>query len=229
MTTFLPRISSPQTRALSTRQSATWETYLAYRDSPDAERMRLFFNEGLLLLEMGSEGINHAQASDLFVLILGLWFINYSDQSAESLGRCLLEKTGQKASSPDLVVYVGEGTPQWQVGEPRRIDLARWRVPDLVGEISDTTLATDLDEKKHLYATLGIPEYWVIDVLGKRVWVFQLDETGCYQPIAASGILAGLPVELLERTLNRLACDTNIQAANWFVGAVAQWQKSLTE
>ncbi|MBP0031090.1 MAG: Uma2 family endonuclease [Roseofilum sp. Guam] len=37
---------------------------------------------------------------------------------------------------------------------------------DLVGEISDTTLSSDLDQKKHLYASFCIPEYWVIDVKG---------------------------------------------------------------
>ena len=45
---------------------------------------------------------------------------------------------------------------------------------NLVGEISDPTLSTDLDEKKHLYAELGIPEYWVVDVQGKRVFCFHL-------------------------------------------------------
>jgi Uma2 family endonuclease len=48
------------------------------------------------------------------------------------------------------------------MGESRFIDLDRWRVPDLVAEVSDTTLASDLDEKKQLYVALGIPEYWVV-------------------------------------------------------------------
>jgi hypothetical protein len=36
------------------------------------------------------------------------------------------------------------------------IDLDSWRVPDLVAEISDTTLASDLDEEKPHKAALGI-------------------------------------------------------------------------
>ncbi|ASC71213.1 hypothetical protein XM38_021650 [Halomicronema hongdechloris C2206] len=76
------------------------------------------------------------------------------------------------------MLYVGENTPRWQDGDPRRIDLQTWRVPDLVGEISDTTLASDLDEQKHLYEALGIPEYWVIDVKGERVFAFQIKSAG---------------------------------------------------
>ncbi|MCX5933296.1 MAG: Uma2 family endonuclease [Pseudanabaena sp. LacPavin_0818_WC45_MAG_42_6] len=60
-------------------------------------------------------------------------------------------------------MYVGDDAPAWQSGQSRFIDLEQWRSPDLVGEISDTTLAIDLDEKKRLYADLGISEYWVYD------------------------------------------------------------------
>lgn len=56
----------------------------------------------------------------------------------------------------------------------RRVNLDKWRVPDLVAEISDTTLAIDLDEKKQLYLALGIPEYWIIDVKGRQVVAFRL-------------------------------------------------------
>src|SRR4028119_915147 len=140
-------------------KSATWEEYLAWRDNPTPERVRLFFNQGQLLIDMGSEGINHASVSDLFTLLLGFWFSHYREQTAASFGRCLIEKPKTQAAAPDLVLYIGEGVPQWQSGEPRRIDLTQWRVPDLVGEVPVPTPPTDLDEKKQLYAALLIPEY----------------------------------------------------------------------
>lgn len=154
-------------------QQATWEDYLAYRDNPTPERVRLFFNGNYLFVDMGSEGINHASFGDLFAMLFFIWFSRFPKQTARSLGRCLIEKQNLRAASPDLVLYIGESVPQWQPGELRRIDLNQWRVPDLVGEISDTTLATDLDEKKQLYADLQVPEYWVIDVQGKRVFAFR--------------------------------------------------------
>lgn len=201
-------------------KSGTWEDYLAYRDDPTLERVRLFFNREYLFVDMGNEGINHSRVSDLFTLLFYIWFSNKSEQTAETLGRCLLEKPEKKAASPDLVLYVGEGVPQWKEGEPRRIDLSRWRVPDLVGEISDTTLATDLDEKKHLYAELEIPEYWVIDIRGKRVIAFRLEAEKQYKEVFESVALEKLPIFLLEQTLERLNEETNIKAANWFSAAI---------
>ncbi len=218
---ILTAIQEADTLQIPQWQPATWEDYLRYRDDPTPERMRLFFNGNSLLVDMGSEGINHARVSDLFTLLFYIWFSQFSLQTAESLGRCLLEKPNQRAASPDLVLYVGEGVPQWQEGEPRRIDLTQWRVPDLVGEISDTTLATDLDEKKKLYADLEIPEYWVIDVLGKRAIAFRLQPDKKYQQCVYSVALKGLPIPLLDQTLERLVEGTNISAASWFAQQIA--------
>jgi len=212
------------TTDLPSWQPATWENYLSYRDRDNPHRIRLFFDGKKLLREMGSEGINHSSISDLFAMLFFIWFSRSSGQTAQSLGRCLLEKPTLQAASPDLVLYIGEGVPQWEEGQPRRINLNNWRVPDLVGEISDTTLATDLDEKKQLYADLEIPEYWVVSVLGKRVLGFRLQEDKTYQQVAQSVALEGLPISLLDRTLQRLSPGTNISAASWFAEAISNSQ-----
>ncbi|MDF0554646.1 Uma2 family endonuclease [Kamptonema sp. UHCC 0994] len=201
---------------------ATWEDYLVYRDDPTSEKVRLFFNGNYLFVDdMSGEGINHASIARLFAMLFCFWFNRFSEQTASDLGGCLIEKPNTRAASPDLVLYIGEGVPQWQEGEPRRINLNQWRVPDLVGEVGDTTLATDLDEKKKLYADLGIPEYWAIDVKGKRVFAFRLQSTGNYAQIQESVALEGLPIALLEETLERLNQGTNISAAGWFAQAIA--------
>lgn len=202
-------------------QPATWDDYLALRDDSNPEKVRLFFNEGWLWIDMGAEGINHAGVSDLFTSLLFLWAIYTPGQKFTSLGRCQLEKTGKKAAAPDLVLYIGDGVPSWEPGEPRFINLERWRHPDLVGEISDTTLAADLDEKKRLYAELQIPEYWVVNVRGLQVLAFQLQETGNYQECSSSKALSGLPICLLEQTLERLNSETNTEAASWFSQQIA--------
>ena len=41
--------------------------------------------------------------------------------------------------------------------------------PDLVIEVSDTSLAYDRKEKASLYARAGIPEYWVVDLIHRRL------------------------------------------------------------
>ncbi len=201
-------------------KSANWEDYLNYRDAPDGNEFKLFFDINKLLIEMGKEGINHASITRLFSMLFAFWFSRFSEQDASDLGGCLIEKPQVKAAAPDIVLYIGENAPQWKEGESRYINLNQWRVPDLVGEVGDTTIATDLDEKKRIYAALGIPEYWVIDVIGKRVFAFRLQNTGDYQQCSQSIALEGLPISLLEETLKRLEGGTNISAANWFSQAI---------
>lgn len=196
--------------------SATWEDYLRYRDDPAIDRARLFFSDGWLWVNMGGEGINHSSFRDLFVMLLAFWFSQRSEQTASSFGGCQIEKPGIKAAAPDLTLYIGEGFPRWQPGESRYINLNQWRVPDLVGEIADTTLADDLDQKKQIYAALQIPEYWVINVQGKQVFAFRLQPDGKYQQIDPSIALSGLPIGLLEQTLDQLSQGTNISAGLWF-------------
>jgi Uma2 family endonuclease len=222
MTALTPKViaTSPATTSPQWKP-ATWQEYLSYRDAETPERVRLYFHQGQLLIDMGGEGINHATVSDLFIALLFVWFSRFTSQTAATFGRCLLEKANTQAAAPDLVLYVGEEVPQWQPGEPRLIDLNRWRVPDLVGEVADTTLADDLDEKKQLYAELKIPEYWVINIRGRQVIAFVLQENGKYKQCTESAVLPGLPIVLLEQTLERLSEGTNISAALWFAQQIA--------
>ncbi|MCF3573144.1 Uma2 family endonuclease [Planktothrix agardhii 1803] len=209
-------VSIPESPQKTQWQPATWEDYLAYVNNPNLEEFNISFNQGYLWIDMGNEGINDARFNELLTLIFGFWFARQPDLLVDLLGGCVIEKPNQRAAAPDKVLYIGENSPKWQEGEPRRINLEQWRVPDLVGEISDTTLAIDLDEKKQLYAGLGVPEYWVIDIRGKRAIAFRLQENGKYQEINTSIALNGLPIALLELTLEQLEKTNNFNAAFWF-------------
>ena len=169
---------------------------------------------------MGWEGIVHSQVKDLFILLISLWHMAHPDRIAQSMSGGLLEKPGLQAASPDFMLYVGSGCPEWQPGETRRINLDRWRVPNLVGEVADTTLASDLDEMKQIYAALMIPEYWVIDVQGRRVLMFGL-VAGKYQEVETSALMPGVTVALLEATITKWVEGTNIAAASWFMKQIS--------
>lgn len=196
-------------------QPATWKDYLACCEDPALEQARLFYHQGYLLIDRGNEGINHARFNNLLTMVLAFWFV-WKEQSFDELGGCVMEKPRRQAASPDRILYIGEGSPRWQEGEPRRINLTKWRIPDLVAEVADTTLATDLDEKKELYAALEIPEYWVVDIRGERVLAFRLQEDGKYQQCEYSVALEGLPISLIEQTLRQLEGGNNGSAALWF-------------
>ena len=215
-------IQTDITATASQCQTATWEDYLAYRDAQNDDNIGLFFNcDRLLVIDIGKEGINHASINNLFTVLFYIWCSQRPEQILTMLGGCLLEKPKKQAASPDLMIYLGSDYPTWQTGERRYINLEQWRVPNLVGEIADTTLTTDLDEKKHLYADLGIPEYWVVDVQGLRLFAFQLQSNGKYQECTTSVALSGLPIALLNQTLQRLNAETNGSAAIWFAQQIA--------
>jgi len=74
-----------------------------------------------------------------------------------------------------------------------------------------------INEQKQLYASLGVAEYWVIDVKGMRLFAFGLTATGVYEEIQVSQVLTGLAIALVEQTLERLTEETNTAAANWLM------------
>ncbi|MEO0826946.1 MAG: Uma2 family endonuclease [Cyanobacteria bacterium J06642_9] len=201
---------------------ATWNDYVACVESAEAEHFQIFFNQGRLFVDMGWEGVDHARFRELLAMLFFAWFSRLQPgQAFDCLGGCILEKPQQRAASPDEVLYVGSDMPRWQMGEPRRVNLREWRVPDLVCEVGDTTLATDLDQKKQIYAALEIPEYWVIDVRAARVMAFRLSPEGLYEQTTESAALEGLKMSLVEQALGRLATESNGTVAQWFAQQLA--------
>ncbi|OCQ98846.1 hypothetical protein BCD64_22615 [Nostoc sp. MBR 210] len=215
MTISLEQFS--QSSLVFQQYDATWQDYEKVRDNQNLDWRKIAFHQGWLWVDMGTEGLGHSSFSDLITMIFGFWAFLHPEIVLQSYGRCLIEKPETHACAPDLVLYKGENIPKWKPGEPRQIILDRHRLPDLVGEIADTTLGIDLDEQKQLYASLGIAEYWVIDVKGMRVFAFGLTTTGIYQAIEVSQVLTGLPIALVEQTLERLPQETNTAAANWLM------------
>jgi Uma2 family endonuclease len=53
----------------------------------------------------------------------------------------------------------------------------------LVVEVAETTLSFDLRVKAALYARAGIADYWVLDILGRRMIVHREPHNGRYQSV----------------------------------------------
>lgn len=75
--------------------------------------------------------------------------------------------------------------------------------PDLVVEVSSpSTRRTDRGRKRDLYASHGVPEYWLVDLDTDRVEVYRLGDGGYgpAQPVGAGGTLTSphLPGLTLE-------------------------------
>jgi len=219
MTVFLKNHS---TKLYAQWQRATWQDYERLRDIESQERSQLFFcNHQLLAENMGWEGILHSEVRELLSTILMMWLMTHPEIKSKILGSCLMEKVGKQAAAPDILVYLGENPPQYQQGQSCRINLDNQRSPDLVVEIADTTLDSDLDQKKHLYTALGIPEYWVIDAQGGQVFIFILQDQE-YLRSESSQMLSGFTAQLLSEVIAQMKIGSNVSAAAWFNTQLSQ-------
>ncbi len=50
----------------------------------------------------------------------------------------------------------------------------------LIVEVAESSLRYDLSEKASLYAASNVPEYWVVDVEARAVWLFARPVGGAY-------------------------------------------------
>ena len=87
--------------------------------------------------------------------------------------RCQLPVVLTADSRPQPDFVVARGTPDdYSDAHPTPAQIA------LVVEVSETTLAFDLGVKLALYAAAKIPEYWVVDLTGRRLHVHTLPRGG---------------------------------------------------
>lgn len=122
------------------------------------------------IVTMAPEGPEHAFLGD-----------EGGDYLAELLGNRAKVRQGRPITLPND----SEPEPDLSVVKPLG-KIYRQRHPYaedvfLVVELSNTSLAKDLDPKRRLYATAGIPEYWVINLKTQQVIVFKHPEQGDYQ------------------------------------------------
>ena len=73
-------------------------------------------------------------------------------------------------------------------------------------EVSNSTLTYDLGEKATAYARDGIPDYWVIDIKHKQVWVHRAPQKEGYASVkqVSSGTVAPLEMPGIEVDVARL-------------------------
>jgi Uma2 family endonuclease len=99
---------------------------------------------------------------------------------------------------PDILVYLrpkqrGRRTPIRQV------------IPDLVIEIlSPSTQERDLGRKAEIYASLGIREYWPVDIENRAITVLALQEGRYEDAPQTSGVVRSTVIPGLEINLGEL-------------------------
>ncbi len=96
------------------------------------------------------------------------------------------------------------------------IDLAIYPPPNLVIEVSHSSLADDKGEKRLLYESLGVQEYWIVDVQLVQILAFEVQNRGSRR-IDQSYVLPGLDMGLLEEALRRSRQMNHGKVSAWLL------------
>jgi len=86
---------------------------------------------------------------------------------------------------PDLSIVRGDDD-RYTYQHPSASDVV------LIVEIAETSLARDRGVKRDIYAHAGVPEYWIVDLAGRRVEVYREPREGAYPPPIVVGEDGGL-------------------------------------
>ena len=108
--------------------------------------------------------------------------------------RLLLRAVGDQAivrvQQPVRLSRSSEPQPDVSLLRPRPEDYTRAhpRPEDalLVVEVSDTTLRYDREVKVPLYARHGIPELWIVDLVGGQMHFFRSPQAGKYSDVSST-------------------------------------------
>lgn len=130
-----------------------------------AERIEL--RKGKLIV-MAPVGLEHALSTPK--VVRQLWRLIEAVDPGLAVLQGTVTLTEREAPIPDAAVVRGDPSGPY-------VDRSQAL---LVVEVSKSTLQDDLTDKRDSYAEAGIPEYWVLDVVGRRLHVFRTPVEGVY-------------------------------------------------
>jgi Uma2 family endonuclease len=194
--------------------NATWDEYLQAISHPIYEKAKGYYYSGRMRLEMPPFGNSHSR--DHFIVIAAIaLFASTRNIDLDGHDNCTYRKTGYEEAQPDVSFYLGANaeTVPW---DATIIDLDTYPPPDLVIEVAYSSLADDKGEKRLLYESLGVREYWIIDVQNVQVIAFEIQNRGSRR-IDESQVLPGLDIALLEEAFRRSRQMNHGKVSAWLL------------
>jgi Uma2 family endonuclease len=194
--------------------TATWDEYLKNIEHPACAKAKGYYHHGQYRIEMTPIGNDHSKDHSNIHTATSLFAIT-QNLGIDIRDNCSYRKAGVKEFQPDLSCYVGDNANAipWGVGI---VNLDEYPAPDLVIEVSHTSLADDLGEKRLLYEDLQVAEYWVVDVQNVRVIAFAIEDGGSKR-ITESQVLTGLKIAILTEALQRSRTSNHTEVGGWLM------------
>jgi Uma2 family endonuclease len=200
---------------LDTWIPATWAEFVKLADAPEANKLKSYFYQDLMCFEPMSTGSDHSKVHTVITLGVGL-FATLRQLPINGHDTCSYRKTGYSEFQPDLSYYIGAKADAIPWGT-RIVDLGEYPLPNLVIEISDTSLPDDLGAKRLQYEDLGIAEYWIVQVQTMIILAFAMSADGSVRRVRASQAIPGLQLDILEQALQRSRTETQSATMAWLM------------
>ncbi len=194
--------------------TATWDEYVKNIEHPAGKKAKGYYHNGQYRIEMTPIGNEHSQDHSI---INHAVYLYATLQSIPLTGKdnCSYRQAGLREFQPDLSYYLKDNANAvpWGVGI---VNLDEYPAPDLVIEVSNTSLSDDLGRKRLLYEDLQVAEYWVIDIQNIKVIAFAIENSGSKR-IAESQVLTGLKLDILTEALQRSRNNNHTEVGRWLM------------
>lgn len=200
--------------ATNTWVEANWGTYINTIESPDREKNQGYYYNGYMRIEDMPTGADHSRYHIIVTFAINL-FCTIGGIAINGLDNCSYRKIGIRECQPDLSYYCGERARLAPIGKSV-VNLDEAATPDLVIEISNTTINDDLGAKRLLYEEMGVSEYWVVDVQNNLIYAFEMIDRGSRR-IDTSLVLPNLSIETIATALNLSKEQNQTQIGQWLM------------
>ena len=194
--------------------TAAWDEYVENIEHPACAKAKGYYHNGKYKIEMSPIGNEHSQDHSILNHAVYL-YATFKAIPLTGKDNCSFRRFGSREFQPDLSLYIGSNADAipWGVGI---VNLDEYPAPDLVIEVSNTSLSDDLGEKRLLYEDVGVAEYWVVDVQNVKVIAFTIFDGGSKR-IVESQVLTGLKIEILTEALKRSRTSNHTEVAGWLM------------
>ena len=194
--------------------TADWDEYIKNVEHPAYEKAKGYYYNDKYRIEMTPIGNEHSQ--DHFILSYAI-SLYAALKGIPLMGKdnCSYRQAGIREFQPDLSCYVGDNVNALPSGVGI-VNLDDYLAPDLVIEVSNTSLSDDLGEKRLLYEEVQVSEYWVIDVRDVNIIAFAIADGGSKR-ITESQVLAGLKLKILVEALKQSRNTNHTEVAGWLM------------
>ncbi len=194
--------------------ASSWDDYVRVLEDPTCEKVKGYYYKGHMRLEMLPVGFDHGSDHVMIIFAINL-FTAVKGIAATGLDTTTLRKTGMRDCQPDVSYYLGSRARAISHGTGI-INLDRYPAPNLVIEISKSSLLDDIGTKRALYEELGVSEYWVVDVQTAEILAYTIANAGSSR-IQTSLELPGLSISVLEEALCRSRETNQSEVGAWLL------------